>query len=268
MRLNFKYDTYQDVRKNLFQYTLPFLIAAGFFCYFFILPETNQQNAVKLLEKVSESQLVKDILGTGVGLGLFTTLAYFLTEILKVHDKWYDRYIIRWRHRYDTEFILPKLVQPFANFLNYRFYESAKNSTKKFQEQLFYPFVGDSDFKIPKNKLVRFYEVITVYWLTQINEILLLILVSLVFIYRFAGPADVVYRTMLLNVCLGLNICFLLNRYWRRCSLRNVKIATEDEIQAIHDDQNLLPDLKKRLIKLCADYSIPYREGNQNQNTA
>lgn len=34
----FGYDTYQDVRQNLFLYSTPVLIAAGFFAFFGILP--------------------------------------------------------------------------------------------------------------------------------------------------------------------------------------------------------------------------------------
>ncbi len=50
--------------------------------------------------------------------------------------------------------------------------------TQQFQKRLYYPYVGDRNLKIPKNKLVRFYEVVIVYWLTQINEIVLLAISS------------------------------------------------------------------------------------------
>jgi hypothetical protein len=38
MELRFTYDTYQDVRHNLFRYSTPFLVMAGFFAFFCILP--------------------------------------------------------------------------------------------------------------------------------------------------------------------------------------------------------------------------------------
>src|SRR5690242_13577296 len=38
MDLKFDYETYQDVRHNLFLYSTPVLIIAGFFTYFCVLP--------------------------------------------------------------------------------------------------------------------------------------------------------------------------------------------------------------------------------------
>jgi hypothetical protein len=268
MNISFCYDTYQDVRKNLFRYSLPFLIGAGLFTYFFILPSDHQHKIVKLLELVSNSSLGKGLLGVGLVSSVFAVIAFLLTEIFQVHDKWYDRYVIKWRHTYATDFILPRLVQPFACHLNYRFRELAEIHTRDFQEQLFYPFVADRDLKIPKNKLVRFYEAVTVYWLTQINEIVLLMLGGLVVVYRFVGPAEIAHMTKLVTVSVLLAIGFLLNRLWRRHSLRKVRTETEEEIRAIHYDAELKADLKNRLIKLCSDYEIPYSETAEDQYTA
>lgn len=261
------YDTYQDVRKHLFWYSRFFLIGAGFLTYFLILPAGNQQRIIMLLKVVSSSPLLKDLVGLGLGIGLFATLSFFLTEVFQVHDKWYDKYVIKWRHQYATDFILPRLVQPFACHLNYRFRESTEIHTREFQEQLFYPFVADRDLKIPKNKVVRFYEVVTKYWYSQINEVILLVLGVVVVVYRFTGPAQIAYRTKLLNVCLILALAFLVNRLWRRHSLKNVRIATEDEIRAIHDNPELNTDLKNRLVKLCFDYGIPYNETPDDKDT-
>ena len=158
MSVRFTYDTYQDVRQNLFLYSSPLLVLAGFFAYLKILPPAHQKAIAGLLEYISTTQPWKGLLGAGLGIGMFVGLAFLLVEILQIHDQWYDKYVIRWRQRYAADFILPRLVQPFASALNYRFREEAENHTGQFQEQLFYPFVGDRDLKIPKNRLVRFYE--------------------------------------------------------------------------------------------------------------
>jgi hypothetical protein len=188
-----------------------------------------------------------------------------MTEILQVHDQWYDKYVTKWRHHYATDFILPRLIQPWLSRTNYRIYEEAEKHTRQFQERLYYPFVGDRDLKIPKNRLVRFYEVITVYWATQINEIVLLLLTAAIVLYRFAGPTDVGFRTMLLNDFIVVTCGFLLNRLWARSSREKVRRATEDEIRAIHDDPALQQELERRLVRLCQDYSIPYGETPANQ---
>lgn len=48
--LKFTYDTYQDVRRNLFLYAMPFLVVAGFFTFFCVLPPDHQSAVVKLLD--------------------------------------------------------------------------------------------------------------------------------------------------------------------------------------------------------------------------
>jgi hypothetical protein len=106
MDLKFDYETYQDVRHNLFLYSTPVLIIAGFFTYFCILPPTLQQVVVQVLEYVSNKEPLKGIVGTAAGVVVFGGIAFLLTEIIQVHDQWYDKYIVRWRHRYATDFIL------------------------------------------------------------------------------------------------------------------------------------------------------------------
>ena len=261
MDFRFTYETYQDVRDNLFKYSTPFLVVAGFFTYLRILPATHQQKVIALIEYVTNTEPWKGLLGASIGIVVFVSLAFVLTELFQVHDQWYDKYVIRWRYYYAVDFILPKLVRPFASAFTVRFGEVAEQNLRDFQERLYYHFVRDRDTKIPKNTLVRFYEVITVYWLTQINEIVLILLISLVAFYRFFGPPETGYRTRLLTNLLLLVIAFLVNRLWVRRSLNKVRRATEDEIRAIHEDDNLRQELKARLTSVSDDYQIPRDDG-------
>jgi len=61
---------------------------------------------VQVLEYVSNKEPLKGIVGTAAGVVVFGGIAFLLTEIIQVHDQWYDKYIVRWRHRYATDFIL------------------------------------------------------------------------------------------------------------------------------------------------------------------
>jgi hypothetical protein len=254
----FTYDTYQDVRKNLFFYSIPSLIVAGFFCYWRILPPGHQRAISSLFSYISHNDFWNGVFGTGAGIVLFSLAAYLLTEIFQVHDQWWDKYIRRWRYYYAIDYILPRLVQPFGCHLNYRFREEAEKRVRIFQEDLYYPFVGDRDVKIPKNKLVRFYEVITPYWLTQINELVICVLGLVVVFYAFKGPADKEYWSLLLSDSGILVLAFIVNRLLARGALGKVRRATEEEIRAIHEDGKLLGELESRLRKLCSDYHIPY----------
>lgn len=252
MDIKFGYDTYQDVRHNLFRYSIPVLIGAGFFAYFRILPQSAQNQVSEVISWFVSSPIGKGVLGGISGIFVFVLLAFLMTEILKVHDQYYDKFVIKWRFRYATDFILPRLTQPFCALMNYRFYEEAEEHIRQFQERLYYPFVGDRDLKIPKNALVRFYEVVTLYWLTQINEIVLVLLVAMILICRFVGPSDLSYRTALLSDLLIVIGIWLLSRIWIQASREKVRRATEDEIAAIHRDADLLQQLEQKLQQLSA----------------
>ena len=254
----FAYDTYQDVRKNLFFYSIPSLIGAGLFCWWRIIPPEHQRVISSWLSYLSHDDFWNGVAGTGAGIILFSLVAYLLTEILQVHDQWWDKYIKKWRYYYAVDYILPRLVQPFGCHLNYRFREEAEKHVRTFQEALYYPFVGDRDLKIPKNKLVRFYEVITLYWLTQINEFVICVLGLVVVFYAFKGPADKEYWSLLLSDSGVLAVAFIVNRLFARGALGKVRRETEEEIRAIHEDKKLRDELKSRLRELCSNYHIPY----------
>jgi hypothetical protein len=62
----------------------------------------------------------------------------------EMHDKIYDRYVIKWRHFYDLDFILPALTRPFTCDMDARFYLVAEHNMYEFMKP-YYEFVGDGD---------------------------------------------------------------------------------------------------------------------------
>ena len=110
----FSYETYQDVRKNLFYYSAITLNLSGFAAYQWILPLSHRQWVDKIVAQLTSNSILGGLLTGGVGVALFTGLASVLIEIIKVHDAIYDKYVVRWRLRYDTDFILQRLLKPFA----------------------------------------------------------------------------------------------------------------------------------------------------------
>src|SRR5260221_11938364 len=115
MDLSFSYDTYQDVRRNIFLYSAPSFVIAGFAVFLFILPPNHQQAITHVIEYLSTTQPWKDVLGVGLGLTVFVGIAFILAELIQIHDQWYDKYVIRWRYHYAIVFILPRLIQPFSS---------------------------------------------------------------------------------------------------------------------------------------------------------
>ncbi len=146
--------------------------------------------------------------------------------------------------KYAIDFIQVRLIQPFSNRLNYRYFEELKINVGQFQEKLFYPFVGHRDHKIPKNKLIRFYEAITVYWLTQTNEILFMIILILSVSIHIIIKKPYSHNSAITTSITVLLILFVLNRIWRNRIMERVRNATYEEIKAIHEDEELLKELE------------------------
>jgi hypothetical protein len=248
----FTYDTYQDVRRNLFLYSIIPLNIAGFIVYTWILPPSHQKAVSASIDVVSNGLWMKGI----SGLLVFSLFAFLIVEIFKFHDRVYDRYVIKWRLRYSTDFIVPRLLQPFLSQTDTRIFANIENHMADFMERVYYPFVGDRDLKIGKNLLVRFYERITIYWMTQINEVVIVAVVFLVTAYWLFGFSNDVapYGRNLLGVLLFAVACFGLNRLWVANSREAVREATAREIDAII--QGHLEDLRGRVRAFCQQHSI------------
>ncbi len=253
----FTYDTYQDVRKNLTYYSWVSLILAGFAAYEWILPPSHQESVNRAVKALTDSPLLGGLLKGGAAVAIFYGLAFLLIEILKVHDHIYDKYLIRWRFRYDIDLILQRLLQPFGFRIGRKVYSEVERNHDEFMEDLFYPFVGDQQHRVGKNLLVRFYERITIYWLTQVNEIVIALLIGLIGFYRFFGPPEPPqYYAQLLTVLLVLVLLFIINRLWMhttREASRKITVEQLDQITANH-----LPELEQRLRTLCGKHQIPF----------
>ncbi len=94
------------------------------------------------------------------------------------------------------------------------------------------------------------------YWLTQINEIL--IVLALIIALWFGGSAsyDQTYNTRLIRSIVVLIVAFVLNRIWVRTSRESTRRATEEEIEAIHADHGA--DFESRLRDICREYGVLY----------
>jgi hypothetical protein len=252
------YKTYQDVRTRLFQYTIVLFNVAGFLSYFFILSPSHQAALTALASKALSNPLWSETLKGSLGIGLFTGLAYLLVEIFKVHDHVYDKYVVRWRLRYDTDFILPRLCRRFLSRMGVRFFEQAAPNLYAFMNALFYPYVQDYKEKEPRidqNYLVRFYERVTGYWMTQMNEITLVALALLVLLYGTLWN-DGTAPARLFWPLVSLMLLFALNRLLVGLTRESVRQTTSDEIEAILERHEA--DLEDRLRVLCRNYDIPF----------
>lgn len=246
---------YQDVKANLRWYTTIILAIIGILFYSFVLPDRHQQILNSIFGKVLSSQIV----GSGIIMVFFGFIGWLMVFILEIHDKIYDRYFTKWRSNYTLYFILPTLVRPFTNNLDRRFFSVAKKNKYEFMKPFYY-FAADyeHEHKIKMNLVVRFYEAVTKYWITQINEIILFTLLLLIFVYYFVY----LRLSIALNAIVIMNfivaILFLTNRWAVRITKEEVWKKTLDEIEDIH--RRFLNELEEELKKLHEKFGLNYGE--------
>lgn len=246
-------DRYQDVKAILMWYTAAMTAIFVIFLFLpFVLPPQHRANALNFFQSIA----IPDIVGWGLIVFLIEFTAWFLVFGVEIHDKVYDRHIVRWRYYYDLDYILPFLVRPFTHRIDSRFFETAEKNKLDFMKVLYYEFVGDDKGRVSKNAVVRFYEAVVKYWVTQINELFCIFSFVLTFVYfwfyRSLGlPIDNLIGTIFLVAFL-----FAVNRYAVRRSRQNVRPATADEIKEIH--QNFAHELEDKIKEVHAKYGLTY----------
>jgi len=242
---------YQDIKATLMWYTsIVFVVSTSIICMF-LFGKTFRE---WLMQMEGIGSVIK-LAGSGVGvLSLSGFAGYVLIFLFEIHDKIYDRYIIRWRHYYDIDFILPRLTRPFAHKLAKSFSLKAEKDMKKVMK-IYYIFVGDGkhEFKIRENLIVRFYETVLKYWITQINEMILLFAVASVVMLKILSDTPTDKLFVLLLAIIGL---FLVNRFLIYLSRNSLRKATEEEIQDIH--RSFSVQLDKELEDLHKELGLKY----------
>jgi len=247
--------TYQDVKVNLAWYTVVMLVILWLAAYFLVLP-AGHQVAVRTLF----GSLSLEVLGTTLATLLLGFAGVVLVFGFEFHDKIYDRYIIRWREKYDLETILPTLVEPFLHKVDSRFLPVASETRKNRYVfmKIFYHFVMDyaHPHKIKENLIIRFYEAVQKYWWTQVNEIFLVLLFLTSLAYLTYGWR---VGSSLARVWIALGIfavLFLLNRVWIRGTRCSVEQATLDEIADIHE--TFPTELEEQIKAVHGRYKLAY----------
>lgn len=211
----------------------------GAFIYLFLVPDVQHQVIEHFVKSRSPEWLPKLVTDVSM-VAILGFVSWLLIFIFEMHDKIYDRYVIKWRYYYDLDFILPTLTRPFACDMDPQFFFTAQQHMYEFMKP-YYDFVGDGERKYPitKNLLVRFYESVTKYWITQINEILLIGAFVLDWVYFF------IYRSLQLPIdmvavwSLTLPVLFFINRIAAAHFRNSVRRSTLDEIE---DIQRLYPE--------------------------
>ena len=237
-----KFDTYQDVRTTLTWWSIPFWLVMVLAIYSGIMPPEHRATVKTFFPGVAG--WVSSAGSLVVAAVLAGAFSQFMIHVIEVHDRIYDRFFVKWRRDYDTLFILPSLLRPQEHGLPLAALFVAQNDRQRFMELLYYEFVGDRDMKIRKNLVVRFYEVITKYWLTQLLEVaaLLVVLVDVCYaiVELLLGKP---MRPALYWTLVGALSVWLLGRISALLMRPVVTRHTKEQIEAIHKD--CAPEFRK-----------------------
>lgn len=245
------YKTYQDVKNNLVYWTFILLVASSAIIYFLFLNSIQQDALVSLITNIGANPLFATIAGA-ILISIYFLAAYLLVYIFQIHDVLYDKFIIRWRERYDIEFIIPRITESFKQQLPKNFTDFTSHYHEKFMVP-FYKFVGDRQNGISENTRIRFYESVTPYWATQLNEIFILSFLVITPIFVLQPTHGGFNLTTFSLFMLILIFLALLNRWFIRLTLVNTKKRTEEEIDEILSKSKNKEILRQSYIKLCAD---------------
>jgi hypothetical protein len=250
--------TYQDVKSTLRWYTVAASAPVALFLSLYLVPESERKHIEDIFSRLSASPIISSIGATALITGAFVLLSWFFIFIFEIHDKVYDRYFIHWRRFYDLDLILPTLTRPFGPHLDPQFFDTAAKHLYKFMKS-YYHFVADGqhDHKINENLILRFYEAVTKYWLTQINEVLLIAALAIDFIYLWVYQDLNADSSRVAITCFVLIACWVLNRASAQLFLRSVRRATLDEIEDIHS--RYLPQLEDELKKIHDKFNLKWR---------
>lgn len=243
--------SYQDVKKTLAWYASIMFLLFGLVFYYYFLPN-NYHNFL--------SERAGRLLSFGIISILLIFIGWLLMFIFEIHDKVYDKYIIQWRQKYDLYYLIPKLVRPFTDKLDQKFFKEVRKCKDEFMK-VYYHFVGDLEHKdkIDENLIVRFYEVVVKYWITQINEVILffLFIISLILypIYNNLGVS--MNKIVLLNYAIAF--LFLINSCFIRITREQVRQKTDDEIDEIHN--SFSKELENQIADFHNKNNLRYKHG-------
>jgi hypothetical protein len=240
----FTLSTYANVKTNLCWAAAVFLAVIEFFSLMWLFTPGQRDWVLHYGNQIGLSQVVS-VAGVFVADYFF---AYWLVTAFRVHELW-DTYVSRWRRDYDVDFILPRLVEPFAAEISEQFAAKVRLQRDRAMSVLFYHFVRDEDPVIGKILIVRFYDAIFNYWVCQYVEIALALIVVELLALAAGDQSQGAAWTYLLPWIAGAVVLLVLNRIViRSLVLPRVRARTGEEIDEIHVEH--LPELQQQISKL------------------
>jgi uncharacterized membrane protein len=252
--IKLEFETYQDVRTMLVKWSIPIWGVFLYLCYLLIIPKELKEFVSNQFPQFAE--WIKNVTSIVAFITITFIFSYIMINLLQIHDKYYDRYCVKWRYNYAITYLIPTLLRPIYDPIPEIVLISIKKNLGNFMENCYYYFVGDREMKIRKNLVVRFYESITKYWLSQIGEIAAIIFLSLLIVYficsLFASNISFtkshIIAAIIASIILGL--FKILSTRLRKAAT----IKTKDQIDDIH--KRFMNDLQNQFTSFCKEHNV------------
>jgi hypothetical protein len=154
--------------------------------YFYALLPDHAQAVDATIKKLASNKILVSLPILMVVSGVWGWLS---TVLLRIHDRWHEPWIRKWRAGYEADFILRGLCYDGARFISRDLFERAyddKRVRSKVIQRLFYNFIGD-EAKLADGRRLFFYACMWKYWTLSLVEIYLTLFLFITLVYRYSA---------------------------------------------------------------------------------
>lgn len=220
--------------------------------------------------RASVAEAARPLRSTGGELVSFAAvavvLAFFGIHVLKVHQSVYDRHLVKWRQRHDADFILRRLFAPYAHALVQHFDEILKRKSLEILRKVFCPFVTHGRSLIDARLIQRFYRALTVYWISQLNEMALLLWFLSAALYallgRWTGAISEQHQAFLVVPLVTSLFAAAANAFgFVRFARRTVRARAADEIDEIIQERSA--ELEQYVLSAAKRYDMLIKDSKR-----
>jgi len=223
----FEAKSYNQVRIGIGAANCIFALLILIFGYACVISEKHIEAIDSIMKSLIDNPVFALLPGALV---ISVVWAYLTTVLLRIHDRFYEPILVKWRASYDTDFILRSICRKFEdklpeNFFNNLYFSKRKRDSVMYR--LFYSIVGDSK-KDHEELLERFYTIIRNYWIVGLAEIYAVFALLVYAIYGVIAhiriPSGLVFALLIIAI-----IC----RIATNCILDRARPITSEQVHVI-----------------------------------
>lgn len=241
--------TYNEVRKAIGIANCIFAVALILTTFYLIFTQEHKTSVIESLNILKLNPIVSGLVSVTL---ISTVWGYISTVLIKLHDRWYEPFLVRWRASYESDFILRSLCFNYPKIISQQLFEQAfydKRKRSSFMQRLFYKFVGDTK-KEHEELISRFYTLIRNYWIIALAELYSLFFLIFSLLYcSFNTPQKNVFPSLF-----GALILALLFHIWATFYITHARAITVEQINVVLKEHT--EAFEKELRDVAIEYNL------------